>query len=578
MKNSTSLVLTSFILFAFLTTACGGEEVCTTDDDCGDGEICAQGECLAGENSGFDIGEENGDDCPQEGCLPPWLVTSTSLDFYFSQPGSPQWLPLEVRNAGESPLEIEDITIGSGQVFAVTFPRDGRDEDGFFPRPGNDSDNFSPTTVWPEGDPLLVRVWFHPEDLEPHSGTLEIHSNDPDQPEYVIELNANRMRACLTVDQVDGIDFQSAPTNEITTRTVSLRNCNVRRDVHLNSITISNSDGGSFSIDPDSYPGSLPGETHILPPMETTTVIVRYHPEQAGPNEGELFISSTDERNPQLRIPLLGQGVEGDCPQGAIGAAIDAPPTVSIQKMEASPLETVNLSVIDAEDPQGGQLSYEWSLITRPFASDARLSPSGNIIDPDLWLDLAGTYVVELTVRNDEGVGSCSPARLEIEARPDNDIYIQLNWYTQAIPEPEGGEGTDLDLHYVHPQGDWGSPQWAVWVDEQEQNWDDGVARMPIADAWGEFPEVVTHDNPVAGHLYAVGVHYNWDFLLGSSEASVRIFMNGLLMWEEFDRSLHEVDDLWFVGHIEWGDEPQFHLVDEMTGDHDLVGSEPPWW
>lgn len=556
-------------LTATLAVACsndGAEVPCDDDGDCADGQSCVEGFCRA-ENSTFNIFEP-----PTQ--REPRLLVEGGLDFFFSEPGVSQWLALPIQNGGTARLDIDDIALSNDEVFELSFP-EGRDEDGGFPEPGDDADSFSPTFIEPDGDPLLVRVWFHPEDEERHDAELTIVSNDPDREEHTVELRANHASSCLNLSYPDGVDFQSVPVEETVSRTVQLTNCSSVSELELLGLTITDSADGAFSIASDSYPGDLPGETLAMSPMQAQSFVVEYTPEHEATDKGELLITSTDEDEPEMRIPLTGQGVDGECPEARIAASPEGEPPVAQDDgaLQVAPLDTVHFS---AEESIGEGLSYEWSLLETPYRSFIEFTPDAHIVDPDLWVDLAGRYVVELRVINADGIANCTPETLQIDAVPIHDVYVELEWWVTGIPEPEGGEGVDLDLHYLHSNGNWGSTDWSVFSGAPEQSWDGGQALVVIDDEWGEFPEVIVHDDPESGQTYDIGVHYQWDLWgFGTAFATVSVYLEDTLVWRREDQSIHEPNDLWHVGFVEWGDTPSFTEVDEMVDDHSLT-SDPP--
>ena len=45
------------------------------------------------------------------------------------------------------------------------------------------------------------------------------------------------------------------------------------------------------------------------------------------------------------------------------------------------------------------------------------------------------------------------PAQVRIFAEPDEDIHLQLVWDTPGDRDQTDGTGTDVDLHFLHPNG-----------------------------------------------------------------------------------------------------------------------------
>ena len=185
------------------------------------------------------------------------------------------------------------------------------------------------------------------------------------------------------------------------------------------------------------------------------------------------------------------------------------------------------------------------------------MSPSPNIVDPDLYLDLAGTYVVELMVYDNQGVASCGdPATVTIQAIPEDDIHIQLVWDAPGVANPAPDAGVDLDLHYLHPSGRWngnGSVNWnnpfPNWGNPEDDRDD---PRLDIDDTCCGGPENINHSNPESGLEYGVGVYYFADLGLGAAYATVRIYIRGELRFQLRNTYMPSEGYFWHVANIRW--------------------------
>lgn len=597
----------ALLLFGWTLTAsvgCSDEAVsCSDDEDCVDSEICVDRHCEPDETGDFNLsepgepgepinngsndepnGQDNqidpvnqsgGEDCPDEGCKPR-LFTPNTVTFIDVAMGDIDTILTFIENYGEAPLEIDAITVDSDGDFELTYPGP-RDEEGTLPPRQEDQLIFSPTTLEP-GEELMLRTWFIPQADGTREGSFTISSNAVRNEEFTVELRGNYRPGCLLAShRTEGLHFGAVTIEDTAYRTITLENCSLSTELQLDGIAISDNDGGVFGIREDSYPGDLPDSPLLLEPKEEVTVVVGYVPTDEEHNAGELLISSTDEHRPQMAIPLSGHGTTSTCPIAEISTAEDSNPGDMLQ---VSPLETVQLSGENSHNPDGPEIeTYEWSLIGTPFTAHPMMGfePSANAANPDLWLDVTGSYQVELNVIDEEGNASCQPATIELQAIPDDDVYLEMSWHTPYTTDTELGEGTDLHLHYVHPNGHWGSPEWSVFTHQPEQQWDGGRVVMKNSDIWGEFPEVISHEDPEAGAEYNVGVHYNHDFGLGVSDVTMRVFLQGELAWEIYDERIYDVGDLWHMGRVVWSDSPTFTTVDTLSTDHDLP-TEPPQW
>lgn len=582
------IAATAVFVLSTIAVGCSEQPVdCQDDAECADDEICSDGVCRVVHNDGLNINERNGDpndndfnvndndaDCPDDGCHPRASIPRL-VDFRRATAGNEYRKTTYVKNDGEEPLAIDDITLETDAAFELTFPgvHPATDDP---PPPQQDEETFSEATLEP-GEDLLIRVWYRPEHEEPAEGHILVDTNSVDQQQHVVEVRVNTPTACLRPLPASpnySVDFGPVTIDESATRTVTIENCSLADELEIFSMSISTDDDGAFSIAPDSYPGNLPQETYVLDPKETTSITVEYSPGDEQAHTGELVLTSTDAFNPERRIPLSGEGTTSTCPV-AVGEVVGHS---GDEVVEVQPQEDVQLSAADSYDPDGGDVAdNEWVLTAKPFASHPFLAfePTRFSSEPTLWLDVAGVYQLELIVYDEQGLASCQPDTLEIHAIPDHDIYVEAAWHNTITNDTEIGEGTDVELHYAHPNGEWGSPNWSVSAHSPEHEWGGGEIEMRNTDVWGEFPEVVTHQQPVDGHSYQVGLFYAWDFNAGASDATISIYSQGELLWMIQDERLFEQGELLYVGDVDWDGGAQFDEVLEFVDDHSLE-PEPP--
>ena len=266
-------------------------------------------------------------------------------------------------------------------------------------------------------------------------------------------------------------------------------------------------------------------------------------------------------------------------------------PRVVQSNFSARPLDVVLLDgepSVDSDGADGRPIRYEWVLISRPDGSVAPLveefndpfrpADGGSEDDPttprvQFFVDLAGTYVIELRVMDDQGLSTPSEdcpgpaARVRISALPDEDIHLQLVWDTPSDSNQTDEFGSDMDLHLLHPNGDsWFRTPWDCHYGATNPDWgiqgqDSDDPSLDIDDINGAGPENINLDNPqdtdVLGRPYRVAVHYyrsnaersNLEY--GPSTATLRVYLGGDLV-EEYIRQLRATNDLWEVVNINW--------------------------
>ncbi len=206
---------------------------------------------------------------------------------------------------------------------------------------------------------------------------------------------------------------------------------------------------------------------------------------------------------------------------------------------------------VDASSSTGEIDRYEWSFVDFPHAADLphlepQLGLSGGGRAARFDALAIGTYVIELSVYDSSSMPGCEAARLEAEVATDDDIFVELVWNTPGDDDQADDDGADLDLHYMHPDGEWGYEPYDIFWYNPTADW--GIERNPrddpelvFDDEDGSGPESISH--PQAEALkYRVGVYYYDDYGFGPSEATVRIYLDGTLAHEVKAEELPELD------------------------------------
>jgi len=106
-------------------------------------------------------------------------------------------------------------------------------------------------------------------------------------------------------------------------------------------------------------------------------------------------------------------------PQGAtdtdtvrVTAATNQPPRADAgPNRNVAVGDDVQLDGTGSSDPEGGELSFAWTLSSRPSGSSASLS-GANTAEPTFTADVAGEYVIELTVEDPQGATDTDTVRV----------------------------------------------------------------------------------------------------------------------------------------------------------------------
>ncbi|MGM0577111.1 MAG: choice-of-anchor D domain-containing protein [Myxococcota bacterium] len=533
-----------------------------------------------------------------EGEAPPQVdtpdieVSPATVDFGNVPLGESKTRTVDVVNAGDADLEVTGFLLSGNPAFA--FLHDGQAWP-VSPETASQGITFDEPLVVAPGTSEEVSVRFTPEDLNGAQGQLVLRSNDPDEANALVNLSGNESGPCISV-QPKKVDFGGKLVGEPATVDVEVTSCG-EEPLQIQGLALSDESSGAFSLDLGSLPGVGDGVGAIVEGQDTpveldvnqsATFQVIFVPDEINaldeggqpiPDLGEIRIVS-DAIQSEVDVEVRGFGVEVDCPTAVI---------VVEEGEEVIPQTKLHLVGSQSYAVSGDVAQYEWS-VQQPVGSQSVFLPSASAPDPTFEANVAGTYVFELRVWDDNGEESCVSAQYTVFVNPDEAIHVELLWDTPLDPDQtdEGPEaGADMDLHFLHPfatgedvDGDGEPDGWfdqpfdCFWFNAQP-NWgsldpavddDPGLDRD---DTDGAGPENVNLNIPEDGLTYKVGVQYWNDHGFGPSNATVRVYIYSEKVFELKNVELEE-DDLWEVATIDWpsGD---VNLITEDGGEFRII-------
>ena len=508
-------------------------------------------------------------------------VSPRTVDFDRVAAGDDATRQVTVSNIGQATLNFSQILLNGSQDFTPLINgKDPRRQPEILQDPdGDGSDGLAP-----DGQ-FQITVRYAPQVEGPDTGELSIFSDDPQVPEFKVNLIANGSTPCLAVNP-PALEFRTSLVNRTDSRPLAIESCGDQQ-VQIDRIRLADDSDPAFELDAEilvELPAILPGAAPDAPPP-SRTIRVAFTPREQRIHNGTLIIESNDPFSPSREVSLLGRGVLNACPQ-ARAAADD---------FDVLPLDVVVLDgtpSIDQDGPNSRPVEYEWVITSRPEGSvsqpsesffDAAQPANGGPEDDNttptalFFVDLAGTYTAELRVRDNLGLDSIAcenAAVVTIVAKPDQAIHVQLVWDTPGDEDQTDHEGADLDLHLLHPNADnWFSAPYDAHYANPVPDW--GQLENPsddpsldIDDINGAGPENVNLDNPENTETlqgpYLVGVHYyssrgrvtGAEF--GPSCATVRVFLKGELAWDYTEdgapgcREMEAEGHFWDVAQITW--------------------------
>jgi len=528
--------------------ACDDDVECTVDS-CDEDDGCVyspdDAQCMDGNDCTIDA-------ClPEDGCVNEWSgacgeapladAAPKKLDFGLLLPGENFTEVLTVTNLGLGDLEIDGLEVlGEDPVFHIVT---------------GDGDLFSqdldpPLVVEPEDQAtFILRFWPHV--VGEYSTDLILSTNDPNlaKGELVVPMAGGSVDTNCIEATPAALYFGQTTMGMFKTKDVTISNCG-QGLIPVYGIQLFDG-SGAFSME------SAPGTPLDLDVDEFIVLKVGYFPTGAGvEDEASLVVDNAAPMDPHLTVPLSGVGISADCPTAVIQTTGGA---------AAAPLDEAQLVGANSYSPNGDVTDHKWTLADAPEGSLTAFWPNDTTENPKLWLPLVGDYSVALDVWDTQGIKSCEPGEYVITATPAETLYVELTWSTPGDPDESDWNGTDLDLHLLHPFAEgpdhdndgqpdgwydspwdcfWGNPFPSVWG-----NVDPDVADDPVLlreDGDGAGPEVIAFDLPEDGQAYRIGVVY-WDSAgFGAADARVRAYVDGAMAMDTGEVLLVQ-GDLWEV-------------------------------
>jgi len=220
---------------------------------------------------------------------------------------------------------------------------------------------------------------------------------------------------------------------------------------------------------------------------------------------------------------------------------VEAPPDIPVADCSVSPnpvtppFEEARWDGRESYDPNGLEITdYNWTLASQPEGSAIRMPPGNTAVREGFVPDLAGEYIGQLVVTNENGVQS-EPCQTTLESIPAEDLWVEMYW-TQA--------SDDMDLHLVRPGGTYESrtddcyystcvgtsPDWG------DRNSPADDPSLDLDDIPGTGPENINILQPESG-AFTVYVHdyegsngWGADYN-GTNQVTVNVYLNGSMVW-----------------------------------------------
>lgn len=375
------------------------------------------------------------------------------------------------------------------------------------------------------GETADVVVTYTPVNPSDSAQAL-VHSDDPDDPQIRVDLTGGGLLPGLLLDP-GYLDWGNVESGEISTGTISVIN-DGEADLTLTSLTVTG-DAPFSSLFAEALP-------LVVEPGDSVPVEIQYAPSETGRYTGTLWVGSNAPSG-VASAPLTGNS--------GIPVAVCS---VDPEEVYAN-AETADFDGASSYDPGGRSIaSYTWTLVTSPAGSAASLPTTSGSHVRNFAPDLAGTYVAALVVENDLGLQS-DPCLATLTAIPAQSLWIEMYWTHSGddmdlhLLQPGGSLTSNSDCYYANCVG--GGPDWGVRGDGVDD------PSLDIDDIPGTGPENINIWDPEDG-VFEVYVHdYPGSVYNGDNDVTVRIYVAGVLAWED-SRTISVEDDYVPFAEVDW--------------------------
>jgi len=216
------------------------------------------------------------------GTAPDFEVSSQQVSFDRTRLGATSAETLELRNTGNSPLDVRDVLVS-----------------------GADSDQFgisTDSTVIPPDESQTVQLAFTPEINETaarqgttQSATITLRSNDTDQTAVTVDISGRSKTPDLQVPNLER--YRTLRVGQQTTQTIEVSNSpSATASVDLDSF-------GVFGVDADEFSVARPTD-RTLDPGDSAEIDVTVDPDSAGTKSASLLVTTNDPRQSRESVSL----------------------------------------------------------------------------------------------------------------------------------------------------------------------------------------------------------------------------------------------------------------------------------
>lgn len=321
-----------------------------------------------------------------------------------------------VENGGTAPLVVSSTTVGGADAGLFSIVSGG-----------------SSFTVEP-GDTHTIGVRFSPTSVGSFSASLDLESNDPDDPTASVALSGTGTLAPVPDVTVspESVSFSTLNLAQSAERVVTVTNDGT------SSLSVTKTSLGSSGADQFSIVSG--GGSYSLEPGEGREVTVRFSPDTVGSHSASLILETNDPDEESTVVELSGTGVEPDVSvtpspgTGVVGEVSVTPSSVSFSSVEVGLSAEVDVEIANRGD---GELTVTSATVSGADADRFSIDPAN------------GTFTLEggesrtVTVRFTPNAAASFSASLDVASDdPDEGLVSVVLTGTGAeglpagVPEP----------------------------------------------------------------------------------------------------------------------------------------------
>ncbi|MBI2373718.1 MAG: choice-of-anchor D domain-containing protein [Deltaproteobacteria bacterium] len=379
-----------------------------------------------------------------------------------------------------------------------------------------------------------------------------------------VVVESTGLRATAFVDITAIADPAPTPRIVVTPSPLAFGQVEVGQTKPLN-VRIENQGNADFTltsitIEPAGAPFSsmgAPADGSVFPPSDAEVFPVEFAPVRSGAAAAELVVKSTDPANPEIRVPLTGEGTNAPVPSifvdpipvvfGQVPRGIPASRPVLIRNDGSANLV---VSVVRLTNDRGGRFR-----LVSPPAPGTTLFPGQPTTFNVEYSDngVVASYTGTLEIQSNDPTRATVTVPLQASTAPpppaETDIVLTLTW---TVPS---GQTLDVDLHLLRPNGTFfglpsdccfcnSNPEWGMNGQTEDNPF------LDRDDLVGPGPENINLSVAETG-TYEVVIHYYSDHGTGSAtDVTLNVKLRGTSVATV--RQNMSSPERWIAGTIDW--------------------------